>query len=466
MGIGARTYGLVWPDRTIQPELWQVKKTPQPVRFEPVDLMAGKVRITNLFNFTNLDEFNLTWQLLEDGEVHQKGSLKVDLLPGKDKLIEISLREPEPIRAAEYRLRLSCSLAKAQEWAAKGHEVAWDEFTIPYPVPPGPVLNPQDLEPLSLEYDDGQYSIVGADFSYTFDERLGQLISLKLGDKELLQKGPGFNCWRAPTANELDEWRNPPIVNQWMETGLDRLNHRVTKFAVDKLNQGTVRVLVETIAAASGTTVSFENQYLYHLLGSGDLILRHRIVALGEFPEWQPGIKMWLPKVGLQMVMPKDFNRFSWYGRGPFETYPDRKSGAKFGVYSGTVQDQYVPYLIPQDCGNKTDVRWATLMNDHEEGVMITAFPSTNVSVSHYSTDNLTRANQRFQLAPGDGITVNIDHAVTGVGGTPVPTLPKYRVMPGVYEYLICLRAFSKEAGSPMELSKRRLPYLNTRFEE
>jgi beta-galactosidase len=251
-----------------------------------------------------------------------------------------------------------------------------------------------------------------------------------------------------------------------METGLDRLNHRVTKFAADKVNQGTVRVLIESVAAASGTTVSFDNQYLYHLLGSGDLIVRHRIVARGDFPEWQPGIKMWLPKVGLQMTIPKEFNRFSWYGRGPFETYPDRKSGAKFGVYCGTVQDQYMPYLVPQDYGNKTDVRWATLMNDRGQGLLITAFPCTNVSVQHFSTDNLTRANQRFQLIPSDRITVNIDHAVTGVGGTPVPTLPKYRVMPGVYEYVVCLRAFSRDEGSPMQLSKRLLPYLTVGFKE
>jgi beta-galactosidase len=166
------------------------------------------------------------------------------------------------------------------------------------------------------------------------------------------------------------------------------------------------------------------------------------------------------------MTMPEGFNRFRWYGRGPFETYPDRKTGAKLGVYSGTVNDQYSPYLIPQDYGNKTDVRWATLTGDRGIGLMFKASPSTNVSVQHYGTDNLSRANYRFQLKPQNRITVNIDQAVTGVGGTPVPTLLKYRVMPGTYEYVICLRPFAENEVSPMELSKRKLPYLNAGFTE
>jgi len=466
LGIGARTYGLIWPDRRIQPELWQVKKTPQPVRIEPVDLTSGRIRITNRYNFTNLNELQLVWTLLEDDLVLQEGPLFVDLPPGKSAFIEVPFKKPGLKPAAEYRLRFSSLLPGARLWADKGHEVAWDEFTIPCEVPERPHLSAEEFGSLSLEKQGSTYSVNGEGFTYTFNRDLGKLVSLRYEGRELLVEGPEFNCWRAPTANELDEWRNPPIVNQWMETGLDRLVHHVTGCAVEKLDQGVIQVLVETVAEAPDTRVSFKNRYVYRLLGSGDLILRHRVIAHGEFPEWQPGAEMWLPKVGLHLMMPKAFCHFRWYGRGPFETYPDRKTGAKFGVYSGSVQEQYVPYLIPQDYGNKTDVRWATLTDDQGVGLMITAFPSTNISVQHYDTDNLTRANYLYQLTPQDRVTVNIDHAVAGVGGTPVPTLPKYRVMPGVYEYVISLRPFSEDRVSPMELSKRRLPYLDVGFDK
>ncbi len=465
-GIGARTYGLVWPDRSIQPELWQVKKTPQPVRIEPVNLTSGKIRITNRYNFTNLTELRLRWAMLEDDVVLQEGPLTVNLPPGRSEFFEVPLHKPELKPAAEYRLWVYCALPEATLWAKEGHEVAWDEFEIPYHVPEGPSVDTNELGTLSFQEDERTYSVGGKDFLYTFDRELGRLSSLRFRGEELILEGPVFNSWRAPTANELDEWRNPPIVNQWLETGLDRLNHQVLSVAFERVAPGVGRLLIKTVAAAPDSPVWFKSDYLYHVLGSGDLILRHRVVAHGDFPEWQPGIDMWLPKVGLQMTIPEEFSRFRWYGRGPFETYPDRKTGAKLGVYSGTVEDQYSPYLIPQDYGNKTDVRWATLTDDRGVGLMIKASPSTNVSVQHYGTDNLTRANYRFQLKPQSEITVNIDHAVTGVGGTPVPTLPKYRVMPGTYEYVICLRPFAESEASPMELSKRDLPYLNAGFAE
>ncbi len=162
----------------------------------------------------------------------------------------------------------------------------------------------------------------------------------------------------------------------------------------------------------------------------------------------------WLPKIGMQMTLADAFSDFTWYGRGPHETYPDRKTGAKIGLYSGTVDEQFEPYLMPQDFGNKTDVRWASLTDADGIGLSIGGAEPLNVSVQHYSTDNLSRALYAFQLVRQDGITVNIDHAVSGVGGTPIRTLEKYRVLPGEYRYRVRLRPFSTDDVTATELQR------------
>jgi beta-galactosidase len=166
----------------------------------------------------------------------------------------------------------------------------------------------------------------------------------------------------------------------------------------------------------------------------------------------------WLPKVGLQLVLPDSLNRFVWYGRGRMETYPDRKSGAKIGLYSGTVQEQYVQYLVPQDYGNKTDVRWALLENERGQGLLVIPEMPSNVSAQHFTTDNLSRAWYPFQLKGGEGVTLNVDARLTGVGETPINTLEPYRALPGPVRFSVRLRPVDTSKDVPMKLSKQVWP--------
>ena len=150
------------------------------------------------------------------------------------------------------------------------------------------------------------------------------------------------------------------------------------------------------------------------------------------------------------MRLPQSFDNLTWYGRGPFETYPDRKTGAKMGLYSGKVAEQYVPYIHPQDFGNKTDVRWLALTNDNHIGLAISAPQTTNFSVTTFENDG--RAIYAFQLKPADAIVLNIDHAITGVGGTPVQTRPRYRTYPEAFRYRIRLLPCTATDGSLFDL--------------
>jgi beta-galactosidase len=193
----------------------------------------------------------------------------------------------------------------------------------------------------------------------------------------------------------------------------------------------------------------FECAYAYTIYGSGDVVMETHLVPAGKLPP--------LPRVGLQMRLPGEYNTLRWYGRGPHETYADRKLGAQIGVYDGTVDAQYVPYVTPQENGNKTDVRWAALTNEEGIGLLAAAMPLLNVSAHHFTTEDLTQATHTFELKRREDITVNLDYRQSGLGNASCGpgVLPQYVLEPQEMTYSVRLRPFSESVVSPMELSKQ-----------
>jgi beta-galactosidase len=198
-------------------------------------------------------------------------------------------------------------------------------------------------------------------------------------------------------------------------------------------------------------------EYTYTIYGSGDIVLETHVVPSEGLPP--------LPRIGLQMSLPGGYENFSWYGRGPHESYADRKQGAPVGVYAGTVDEQYVPYIMPQENGNKTDVRWAALTNETGVGLLAVGldagrdWPWLNVSAHHFTTQDLTEADHTYELERRDEVTLNLDYAQGGLGnGSCGPgVLPQYLLQPEEVSFTIRLRPFSVGTSSPVELSKQRL---------
>jgi beta-galactosidase len=444
LGIGGRAYGLVWPDRTVQPELWQLKKSPQPVRLEAVDLSGGKLRIANRYNFTNLNELEAAWQIEADDTVLQYGNLDLDLPPGDVKVVRIPFARPELRPGVEYRLLVSFRLPKALAWAPAGHEVAWEQFVLPNA---SQRENAGAADGPEVREEDPSISISGSGFRYVMDRTTGTLTSILFNGIELLKSGPALDIWRAPTSNETErDWGGAPIVDQWRRAGLDRIRIRAIETLVRREKQRVV-VSVRTVAQAPECESGFENDFVYTFGGNGNVSIEHRVKPFGPMPEW-------LPKVGIQMTVSDALQQFTWHGRGPFETYPDRKTGAKVGVFSETVDGQYVPYLVPQDYGNKTDVRWAALTGPEGVGLFVCGEKPLNVSVHHYDTDNLTRALYPFRLVKQDGVTLNVDPEVCGLGETPIKTQPRFRVLPEETTYRIRLQPFDSVRISAVELGR------------
>jgi len=439
--------GVIFAERKPQPETWQMKASHAPVRVEPVDLLAGRVRIINRHHFTNLSELAARWELVADGKTLESGTLSLDIPPQQAREVRIPIRQPQLEPGTEYFLLIQFLLAEDKPWAKRGHEVAFAQFQMPYTAP----ARPQNLErfpPLAVEETEAQLKIRGREFEVAFDKKAGTLSSLVYNGKQLLRAGPALNVWRAPIANETSHW-GVAEADWWRAAGLDQLRHELRAFETQKLSDRAVQVIIHTISHGRGPAQSFRNKYVYRVLASGDILLTHEVVPEGDNVPW-------LPKIGLQMRAAPQLQQVQWYGRGPFETYPDRKTGAKIGLYSARVDELYVPYYVGQDYGNMTDVRWIALIGEGA-GLAVFGQPTINASVHEFA--NLDRAVYPYQLKKADSLILNIDHRVTGVGDTPVTARPEYRTYPDRYEYTIRIRPFSPERESPLELGKQRLEF-------
>jgi len=451
VGLGGRTYGVIWPDREVQPEINQMKKSGQPVWFELLDVEKGLVKITNYHHFKNLNELAGSWMLLLNGVVVQQGDLDLDLPAQQSANITISynaVNEP-----GEKILLVSFKLKEELSWAEANHEVAWEQFVLPSEKI-AETANPEGQ--IKLEENGTSLLLNGENFSYALDKSTGQITSLLFEGKEYLERGPEFNIWHAPTANEVDPWgsykfysRNVTdgygrsIDNQLRTLGLRDLISEVDEIEVVRNTSSGLSIRIKAWSTTSlPMTTGFMNRYAafernetWTFLPDGTIELEQEIAPHGVMPEM-------LPKEGLQFVLPKEFKQVEWYGRGPFETYPDRKTGAKIGVYSSDDEAMYEPYIIPQDYGNRSDVRWLKVQNAEGKGLLIEGDSLLNFSLHKYTTDNLSRAVYTYQLEEAPVTILNVDYALSGVGGTAVRQLEKYRLKAAERKYKIRIKPF------------------------
>jgi hypothetical protein len=295
------------------------------------------------------------------------------------------------------------------------------------------------MAPLAVERTQDMIVVHGRDFALTFDRGSGRVCGWNFRGQALVRSGPMLNLWRAPTDNDARR-----MAARWRASGLDRLREVARCLSVEQVDPHVVRVRVETVDEQVGVT----SRYLYAVYGSGDVILEHAVEVGKILPP--------LPGVGIRLVMPGGYERFSWYGLGPHDTYADRKVGARVGVYRSTVDDQYVPYIKPQEHGNKADVRWAALTDENSVGLLVVGMPLLNVSARHYTARDLAAARHTHELRRRDDIILNLDYAQSGLGSESCGpgVLPAYRLERQAYRYQLRLRPLAGHDDSPIDLSK------------
>ena len=457
-GIGARTYGSIWPDRTPQPEMWQMKKTVQPLSFTLVDVANGLVEVWNRNHFLPASHYDNSWQVECEGRVLASGTLDLHTAALQKELVRVPYNLAVLEAGKEYFLRITSVLKQDEVWAKKGHVVSWEQLPLRSVNYAEALQRAQAVGQVDFQQDEQGIIVSGQGFTYSFNKG-GQLYSIVKDGKELMKSPLKLNVWRAPLANEQDQWNSfralpatmrssiygRKLATLYYESGLDRLSYIPMQVEVEKA-AGMVVVKVRNFTQFGGASSSqqdryifgrqfngYEEQYEYVIDGTGNMTLTHDLTPQGTMPAW-------LPRIGLTMTLDQSLQQVEYYGRGPEENYPDRKTGYAVGVYQNTVDGMFEPYLLPQENGLRTDNRRMDLLDAEGHGIEVKMDQLFNFNVSNYSTENLTKAVYPYQLQKQDGVTLNLDYATSGVGCTARAIFPAYRVYPQAYKRIITIQ--------------------------
>ncbi len=443
--------GLVFPDRQLHPHIREVKKVYRYVKVKPLDLGQGKVEIMNYYDFSHLASLEAKWAVMADGREIAGGRLApLDIAPHCSKIVTLPLPAIEPQPGSEYFLNISFVTLKEAPLVPRGHEVAGEQFKLPLYREPAPIAL-SSLPRLRLQKTKHQFQIRGQHFSLLFDRESGEMVSLVYEGREFVRSGLVPNFWRAPTDNDFGNGM-PKRCAVWRRAGAKRIVRRVRAQRLD-----ACRVEIEVSATIPAGDSSYRTTYTVY--GSGDIIVHSRFTpGSTDLPE--------LPRFGMTMTLPEEFDRIAWYGRGPHENYWDRRSSADVGIYEAAVMDLYHPYIRPQENGNRTGVRWLALTSEEGLGLLAVGMPLLSMSAHHFTIDDfdpgpVKRQRHTFHLKPRRLVTLNLDYKQMGVGGDNswgARPHPAYTLSPQPYTYTFRLRPFSPHQESPQTLSKQRLP--------
>lgn len=425
--------GLITPDRRPHPGLLEVKHIYQNVHCKPLDLAARSIEVQNWHDFLNLREHTrLHWRVTADGKEIQRGSLpSPNLAPRSSAPVAIPVRGFKPEPGREYFLEVSFRLERDTLWAKRGHELAWDQFKLP-DAAPAPELDLASLPPLGAQVTGHSLTLAGKDFSVRFDQRTGLLDSIRWRNLELIESPLRPDFWRAPTDN--DRGRNMANAQ-----GVWRTAHTDAQL-----------VGFDQVARADGRAVTITTRHELPTVGAR-WDTRYVVLGNGEIQvtaSFKPGRTNLppLPKLGMQVTLNPIFERISWLGPGPQETYCDRKD-ARVGQYEGAIRDQlFWDYSKPGESGNKVDVRWAALRGKRGVTLLAIGDPLLSVNALHYHTADLEGPAHPFELPWRELTTLNLDLQQMGVGGDDswgAAPHPQYMIPAQDFTYSFRLRPIS-----------------------
>jgi len=433
--------GLVDPYRNPHPHLFEVKKVYQPAAFQ-WDPENHQLQIHNKNVFAPLQQLALTWVLLENGRELSKGQLKgFHIEPGEKEEFRIALL---PLKSEkEYILRVQLHADVPLGLLEKGHELAFDQFILQeYTAPP---LSAGIAGPLQMESLEGQINIHNEQTKLILDSLSGEIVHWSHQGELICEEPIRPNFWRAPTDNDLGNgmhhraalWKEATEKARPRLTGLPVITWEGVRYVLEYMLPGEIASLKIT----------------YTLSSNGRLGIDYNFSPLQDsLPD--------IPRLGMFLSLPKDFTETSWYGRGPHETYWDRKSSGRIGIYNGAIDEQFHRYSRPQETGNKTDLRWMSVSSGN---IDLKVYPNDNHllngSVWPFNTSELDYVEGKdggqsasglvpvstrhgAEIKSGPTIQWNIDHLQMGVGGdTSWGRLvhKEYTIPPGKYNYSFVL---------------------------
>ena len=433
--------GLIRPDRTPNPSLLEVRKVYQRIHTSYDSTKQGEITVKNGYDFLSLDLFDMHWIVEVDGQKVQEATLPAPAIAADGSgAIELDLKMPVVTGSQEAFLKVSYSLREKTSWADAGHVVAWDQFALSAPSSPYNRLSKTNKPSAK----DGKrwITLKSGPTTVRINKESGLVESFQREGMSLLAAPLAPNYWRAPIDNDngnkmpkrLGAWRNAVKNGKLSSVKVTDSADNVAEVAAEwKLLKGKATQMVT-----------------YSLTSEGDLNVAVKLVADKSLPE--------IPRIGLTTEIARSLENAKWFGRGPHETYWDRKTGAAVGLYTADSDSLADRYVRPQENGNRSDVRWLALTDSEGKGLLVMAEPRFDFSIWPYTLEDLQKAKHPNELPSRDNLTLNLDHRQMGVGGDNswgAQTHPQYRLPAGTYEYELMLRPYVPTDGSLGEATIR-----------
>ncbi|BAX79307.1 glycoside hydrolase family 2 TIM barrel-domain containing protein [Labilibaculum antarcticum] len=442
--------GLVSADRKLHPHIWEVKKVYQPIAFEKIDHTTNGFRILNRYDFVNLDNVKISWNLKEDATIIANGEVDAsECAAHQSKEFGINIPDFEVKAGKEYFLLFEAKSTIEQAMIPKGHTIAWEQFQLPMAKEPI-AIESTSLPSLKMQETDCELKIEGQNFKMIFSKTEGSLKSYQIAGTEMITKALIPFFWRAVTDNDLGNG-TPAKCKLWKNAGEEK---ELISFTSTQISPQQIELVVQLNLASASS--KYKTRYL--ISGNGDIEVEN------HFTPESNDLSM-IPRLGMQMQLPGSFSNIEWFGRGPQESMWDRKSGALVDHYKGTVWEQYHPYVRPQETGNKTDVRWIALTNNDGKGLMAIGAPLLSSSALAFDYQELYHPGKGKpnkhgnEIKKGEIISFQIDYKQMGVGGDNswgAPVHAEYSLPAEEYTYSFILRPINAEKNLN-ELSKTRI---------
>ncbi|CDA82450.1 glycoside hydrolase family 2 candidate beta-galactosidase [Bacteroides sp. CAG:754] len=425
--------GLVNPDRIPNPHMYEVGYFYQSIWTTPADLGKGEIHVYNENFFRDLSAYYMEWELLENGQGIRSGRVE-HLNVAPQQTVKMTLDLGETDRSAEYLLNVSYKLKNREGLLPVGHTVARNQLVMnPHIAQTMELKNAAMKEnPQIIDNQQNYLIIKGTDFTAEFNRKNGYLSKYDVNGVELIKKGSALtpNFWRAPTDNDFGAkihqkyaaWKNPGLK-------LLSINH--------KMENGLIVISTEYDMRA----VSAKLYLTYVINNSGTIKVTQKMVA-DKAAKVSPMFRF-----GMQMQMPDSFDAIEYYGRGPIENYSDRNHNTFLGIYRQSVDEQFYPYIRPQETGTKTDIRWWKQLNMSGDGVKVFSEIPFSASALHYTIESLDEGMEKRQghspeVPKAELTNLCIDKVQMGLGcidsWSALP-LPQYRLPYGDYEFTFVL---------------------------
>ncbi len=424
--------GVVASDRSPKPHYPEMKHVFQWIGISAEDLEKGRIRIKNKYQFINLNSFKAKYTITKNGHTETSGSIDVkNMMPLTERVVNIPYKMVGLTPGAVYHLRLSFTQTDDELWAKKGYEVASGQFELPV-VKAQPLLPVANIPVVNYKEDDSNITVKGKGFSLLFNKTSGTITGILNNGENILQSngGPILHLWRAP--HQVDDIY---ADKEWEKAGLKEMVWKANSVSVKQVTASSVSVTA-SLTGTGKNNFKVDHRVVYTIRGNGMVKVDNNVKSTDS--------SLTIARMGVRLFLNKDYEQFSYFGRGPMENYPDRKSGSDVGLYSSTVVQQLTPYEKPMECGNHEDVRWALLKSNAGNGLKILADSNVlQISALPYSDEEMAKTEYRIDLPKSTGTVLNIGYKTLGVGSNacgPTP-MPQYTVKakPAKFSYTLAL---------------------------